>query len=821
MPNELTTPEGSRLARLASVSIALSTAASVAEAAEIVVAGAVTELRAQAGALGLFDPATGLIHLVADLDYPDEARAEYPAPGQSSMPLAEAFARGKPVWIGDRSELEAAYPNLADLDEDWVCGCWLPIEHGGHVIGSVGLMFGHPCTLDEADRSFLSTLISIGAMALAHGSDGLDTPAPEPGSDGVAPATADHAALVLRLGPDARVEHPAPGWCAYTGQSPTECLGRGWLGAIHPQQRAAALDLAGHRMATPDPVGMTLRLRHAASGQWHQARADFVSVTDRSGRLLEVVGAFADVNNRLAAEGQVAGLARLLDSFLTGSPVGFALVDSKLRFQLVNETMAAANGVPSDEHIGRRVAEVAPRMGQVIEPLLQRVLDTEAPILGLELAGQPEGADQEVRDWLVNYFPVRRLDGSLRGVGATLVDITDRNRTEAMVRDLQARQAQDRFRAALDVMRDSVAIDSAIRDESGTIVDFRVDYLNPVVHDLMQRSRDDLVGTTMLESWPQMKGSSLFESYVRTVETGEPFIDNDVRFMDELDGSRVVGYYAIQALRFGDGLLICSRDTTAERESNLRLRETELELAVEHRIVERLQQALLPPSLPTSEHFEVAACYNPVDERADLGGDWYDAFALPDGRVGLSIGDVTGHGLDAAALMAQVRLALRAYALDAAASGDPAMVLDQLDRLLETAGGGEFATAVYAIYDPATGRLDWSRAGHPLPIVCTGDRTTAEVERRGGPPLGSRLIDAYPRCHLVLEPDSFVLFYTDGLVERRGESIDDGVAEVAARLRADDWEGLSPLCDALTDSVREGMHREDDVCILALRRLMA
>ena len=124
------------------------------------------------------------------------------------------------------------------------------------------------------------------------------------------------------------------------------------------------------------------------------------------------------------------------------------------------------------------------------------MLDTEAPILGLELAGQPEGADQEVRDWLVNYFPVRRLDGSLRGVGATLVDITDRNRTEAMVRDLQARQAQDRFRAALDVMRDSVAIDSAIRDESGTIVDFRVDYLNP------GRARPDASAVVTISSGP-------------------------------------------------------------------------------------------------------------------------------------------------------------------------------------------------------------------------------------------------------------------------------------------------------------------------------
>ncbi len=147
-------------------------------------------------------------------------------------------------------------------------------------------------------------------------------------------------------------------------------------------------------------------------------------------------------------------------------------------------------------------------------------------------------------------------------------------------------------------MRDSVAIDVAIRDDRGTIVDFRIEYLNPVVNDLAGRERDELVGATMLESWPDMAGSRLFASYVRTVETGEAFIDNHVRYEVVVDGVPITGYYAIQALRFGDGLLICSRDITAEREADLRLREAEVELRVEHRIVERLQHALLPPRLP-------------------------------------------------------------------------------------------------------------------------------------------------------------------------------------------------------------------------------
>ncbi len=424
---------------------------------------------------------------------------------------------------------------------------------------------------------------------------------------------------------------------------------------------------------------------------------------------------------------------------------------------------------------------MSPDLGELIEPLLQRVLDTQTPILGLELSGGPDQA--RPRDWLVNYFPVRRPDGSLRGVGATLVDITDRNQAQAQIRELEARQAQDRFRSALDIMRDSVAIDSAVRDDTGRIVDFRIDYLNPVVHDLVGRSRHELIGATMLELWPEMAGGELFESYIRAVETGEAFIGREVAQSVTVDGDERVGYYDLQALRFGDGLLICSRDVTHEREASRRLREATIELAVEHRIVERLQQALLPRALPDAASFQIAACYNPVDERADLGGDWYDAFRLPDGRIGLSIGDVTGHGLDAAALMAQCRLALRAYAYDRIGSTpavEPAQVLARLDQLLAESPTTELATAIYAIYDPAIGQLRWARAGHPLPLVCKpvtrgSPRQVRELDATGGPPLGTRLIDVYPNCEIDLEPDAFVLFYTDGLVERRGHLIDDGV----------------------------------------------
>ncbi len=733
--------------------------------------------------------------------------------------------------------MAAAYPVLAEIDTAISAGCWLPIGAATPVDAVVGLVFDTDHVFDPGQRSFLLALaaiaaLAIGSLAPASGVDGVT--ASEVGDGDSTPATTEEewhrlaadvpASIVARLEPDATMASAVTGWAAFTGQAPEVAAGQGWLEAVHPHERVPTEELIRSRQSAPGPVSATLRLWHAPSQTWRHVRADFVPVVGEGDRVDELVASFADVDARLTAESQLAGLARLLDSFLTGSPVGFALVDARLRFQLVNETMAAANGMPADQHLGRRPREVSVELGELIEPLLQRVLDTQTPVLGLELSGGPNQA--RPRDWLVNYFPVRRPDGSLRGVGATLVDITERNRTQAQIRDLEARQAQDRFRSALDIMRDSVAIDSAIRDDTGRVVDFRIEYLNPVVHDLGGRTRDQLVGATMLELWPEMAGGDLFESYIRAVESGDAFIGHEVAQTMTVDGEERIGYFDLQALRFGDGLLICSRDVTHEREASRRLREATIELAVEHRIVERLQQALLPRTLPDAAGFQIATCYNPVDERADLGGDWYDAFRLPDGRIGLSIGDVTGHGLDAAALMAQCRLALRAYAYDASASmpaADPAQVLSRLDQLLAESPTNELATAIYAIYDPTSGHLRWARAGHPLPLACgpvtRGPRRwVREVEATGGPPLGTRLIDAYPSCEMRLEPDAFVLLYTDGLVERRGHLIDDGIHEVMARLQADDWDALGPLCDALTESVRAGLTREDDVCILALRR---
>jgi serine phosphatase RsbU (regulator of sigma subunit)/anti-sigma regulatory factor (Ser/Thr protein kinase) len=200
----------------------------------------------------------------------------------------------------------------------------------------------------------------------------------------------------------------------------------------------------------------------------------------------------------------------------------------------------------------------------------------------------------------------------------------------------------------------------------------------------------------------------------------------------------------------------------------------------EHRGAVLLQRSLLPDRLPEPLGVPVAARYLPASD--EVGGDWYEVIDLPTGDVGIAIGDVAGHGVRAATLMGQLRTGLRAYALDA---DDPRSVLERLDRLLQSTRGPGMvmATAAYAIYDPETCKLRFSSSGHPPPAICSKNREPRLVETSPDPPLGVLGHPTHTQEELVLEDGDLFLFYTDGLVETRGESIDAGFARLLNAMR--------------------------------------
>ncbi|HEX8054066.1 MAG TPA: SpoIIE family protein phosphatase [Thermoleophilaceae bacterium] len=237
--------------------------------------------------------------------------------------------------------------------------------------------------------------------------------------------------------------------------------------------------------------------------------------------------------------------------------------------------------------------------------------------------------------------------------------------------------------------------------------------------------------------------------------------------------------------------------------------------ARQHTLAGLLQRTLLPARLPEVPSLRMAARYVPGSDEAHVGGDWYDVVELPHGRVGVAIGDVVSRGVRAAAVMGQMRTALRAYALDA--DGDrPGPVLDRLDRLVRSLDEREMATVAYVVIDPAESVLTASLAGHPPPLVLGADGSTRFLDGVRSRPIGVVAARRYDETTAPLERGETLILYTDGLVERRGVPIDEGMRrleEVAASVAGADPD---ELCDRLV-RLAEDDSVADDVAVLAIR----
>jgi serine phosphatase RsbU (regulator of sigma subunit)/anti-sigma regulatory factor (Ser/Thr protein kinase) len=229
----------------------------------------------------------------------------------------------------------------------------------------------------------------------------------------------------------------------------------------------------------------------------------------------------------------------------------------------------------------------------------------------------------------------------------------------------------------------------------------------------------------------------------------------------------------------------------------------------EHSAGIALQRSLLPERLPIVVGVPVAARYLP--SRDEVGGDWYDVLALNRGMVGIAIGDVAGHGVRAAALMAELRSAMRAYAVD---GQPPAAVLERVDRLVREAGALRMATAGYALYDPETSCLRYATAGHPPPMLVPAEGEPRLLPVEIAPPLGTVPYAAYAEQQYRLEGGDTFLFYTDGLIERRGEPLDVGFARLCAA--AGGVRGAEALCRTLTRELVPSEGGADDIAMVAM-----
>ena len=288
-----------------------------------------------------------------------------------------------------------------------------------------------------------------------------------------------------------------------------------------------------------------------------------------------------------------------------------------------------------------------------------------------------------------------------------------------------------------------------------------------------------------------------------------PTLWNDI---DVIPSTGVVYVQVAIALLTATSLLLAAE--AGERDDAVRERARADEVhRYEHDVAVSLQRALLPRQLVADRDVALAATYRPSDQRLEVGGDWYETLALPGDRIGVAVGDVVGHGLEAAAAMGQLRTAVAALGPDCAS---PVDLLDQLD---------EFAQRSPGCSSPPPASRRWTRARASCATPPRGTPRCSSSTRAAGP--ASSRTAARGRCARprdargdgtpVLAPGATLLFYSDGLVERRGEGIDDGLerlALVARRLRTLD---VDALCTRIVAELLGDRPLEDDVVVVALR----
>ncbi len=243
--------------------------------------------------------------------------------------------------------------------------------------------------------------------------------------------------------------------------------------------------------------------------------------------------------------------------------------------------------------------------------------------------------------------------------------------------------------------------------------------------------------------------------------------------------------------------------------------EDALRFEQERATAEALQRSLLPERLPELPEVELAARYLPGSQELQIGGDWYDVVPLDNGRVLVAIGDVVGHGIRAAASMGKIRNALHFCARE---TPSPAAILQRLNDHFSGLDDGDMATLLVLVYDARHEQVRFSSAGHPPPLVQRPGQPPQYLPGGRGAPLCAWDRAHYPELEAHLPPGSLLLLYTDGLIERRGESLDDGLRRLTEAL-ADGPEKLEDLADHLLARLLGDAAPGDDIALLTVRAL--
>jgi hypothetical protein len=454
----------------------------------------------------------------------------------------------------------------------------------------------------------------------------------------------------------------------------------------------------------------------------------------------------------------------------------------------------------SDLH-PRAMGASAPQLwGEIwhdIGPLFAHVMETGEPTWDVDMLlwMSRSGFLEETR-FTFSYSALRDDDGTVCGVmdiaTETTDQVVDRRRlsTLSTLADALHRQpdeARDMARVAVDVLAPSEDV-TAVHYYRGDCLTASTGELSPVTMDVIEAAR--------------RSGRTCWQDGVLVAAVGDGRDAGPVDVL-VLRGNPHRPYDESQ--RNFLGLAVGTISTALAQESAQRRR---VERA---RTISDVLQDAMVPSVPRSARWGTR--YRPADDDLAVGGDWFDVVELPDGTSGLVVGDCVGHGVDAAARMGRLSSAGRAVMLDGAG---PARTLERLDAFARTVPGAEITTVYCGVVDARSGTLVYSSAGHPPALLVHADGTTSWLDEAGGLPL-ALVAGSRPEYKVSLSPGDTVVLYTDGLVERRGESLRAGLrrlAEVAPAACA--GSNLDDVTERLLDAlVADGAR--DDVAIVVYR----
>ncbi|MER7467512.1 SpoIIE family protein phosphatase [Streptomyces sp. NPDC097981] len=536
------------------------------------------------------------------------------------------------------------------------------------------------------------------------------------------------------------------------------------------------------------------------------------------------------------------------------APIGIALLDTDLRYLLVNPALEGINGIPAADHIDRRPADIMPFLDvETIESALRQVLLSGVPLIDQYTVGRTPADPDHDHAWSVSYYRLETASGRVVGVAYSVVDVSERHRatTEA-----------DRARRRLAVIADASARVGATLEVERTAREL----VQVAVPDLADVATVDVLDDALAfrRSGPASEGGpELFRALAvaasyptpvaaaalqvgdtaaygpdrlitRCVHTGRPVVvahatGSDLRHIGrDADAAAafvqagVHSYLAVPLIARNEVLgvvdLVRARNPLAFDEDDVLLAgEIAARAAVAidnarwHQSVrntaETLQRSLLPSRPPELTGLDVASLYQPAQATHEVGGDWYDAIPLAGDRTALVVGDVMGNGIDAAATMGRLRTATCVLAdLDLA----PDEVLQHLDKI--TQGLEHYiATCIYAVYDPHGHRCSIANAGHLPPVLASAGRLAELVDLPTGAPLGVGGVPFHTTAFDLGLGDRLVL-YTDGLVETRHHPIDERL-NTLLRTLDEPRRALKDTCQWLLHSLRHP-DDHDDVAVL-------